>query len=115
MTFLLLSSLGAWVEVNITGVIMLILNLVFVTAWLVRLEQSTKNNRGDIDETTKRHERLSNQFSDHAKDKDTHVNHLYMSTIKEQLVKLEAMVQTGDRRIEERLDHLTERFYHKQN
>lgn len=106
---------------NVTAIIIILSQAIIGLVFLIRLEGSVRKNTDDIRNNGERCEKietavqtLDERLDHHIADNDAHVNHLYMSTIKDHLKKLEAMVQNGDRRIEERLDKLTEKFYSSQ-
>jgi hypothetical protein len=104
-------SFAEWVENNIFEIVSALLGGVGAIIWLIRLENSVKNMCDKVVEIDEKIEEMQQDFVQHTKDKDAHVNHLYMAAFKERLIKLETTVETGQQMILAKIDSLTEKIY----
>ncbi|HNU07133.1 MAG TPA: hypothetical protein PKO33_05150 [Pyrinomonadaceae bacterium] len=63
----------------------------------------------DVDDLKDHHDKTRDALASHTADGERHVNHLHMRAIEQRMERLE----TGQQRIEEKIDKLTERVLEK--
>ena len=74
----------------------------FIT-WLGRLEWSNRDTREDVCD-------VMHKIDMHITDADTHVNQLYIGSLKERIEKLEIKIDAGHKQIEDKMDKQFERL-----
>jgi len=67
----------------------------------------------DVEELRKELLAHKDNLSKHTGDTEAHVNHLHMRSIDSRLGKLETSVENGNKRIEEKIDRLSEKLYER--
>lgn len=108
---ILLASFGEWIEANLFSIVSLLLIAIGAIIWLIRLESSVKQVCEKMDELEDCIEQNSVDFNAHTKDTNAHVNHLYMQSLKERLIKLESAVESVNKNLGDKLDRMTEKMF----
>ncbi len=103
----LLITLGEWIADNAVAIgIPFLMGMVGVIIWLIRLENAVTGTVKIVDE-------LSEDYYKHAGDASLHVNHMYMQSLKEDIIKLEIRIDNATEKLGGKLDHLAEQLYRK--